>query len=76
MLNCFSIVLSLKPFFIQGDSMFALFILIIISLIIAIGFLISFLWAVKTNQFEDDYTPSVRILFEDETINTDKTNTN
>ncbi len=56
--------------------MFALFILIIISLIIAIGFLISFLWAVKTNQFEDDYTPSVRILFEDETTNTDKSNKN
>ena len=42
--------------------------LIIISLILAIGFLISFLWAVKSGQYEDDYTPSVRILFDDEEI--------
>jgi cbb3-type cytochrome oxidase maturation protein len=56
--------------------MFALFVLVIISLLIAIGFLISFIWAVKTNQFEDDYTPSVRILFDDETVNTDNSNQN
>ena len=47
--------------------MYAIFVLIIISLIVAIGFLIAFLWAVKSNQYEDDYTPSVRILFDDET---------
>jgi len=34
-------------------------------LIVAVGFVISFLWAVKTGQYDDDYTPSVRILFED-----------
>lgn len=45
--------------------MSAIFLLIGISLIIAAGFLIAFLWAVKTNQYEDDYTPSVRILFSD-----------
>ena len=44
----------------------AIFVLIIISLTVAIGFLGAFLWAVKTNQYEDDYTPSVRILFDDE----------
>ncbi|MCK5846891.1 MAG: cbb3-type cytochrome oxidase assembly protein CcoS [Bacteroidales bacterium] len=44
----------------------AIFALIIISLTIAIGFLFAFLWAVKSNQYEDDYTPSVRILFDDE----------
>jgi len=48
--------------------MSALFILIGISLIVAIGFLIAFLIAVKNNQFEDDYTPSVRILFDDELV--------
>jgi cbb3-type cytochrome oxidase maturation protein len=42
--------------------------LIAISLIIAIGFLISFFWAVKSGQYDDDYTPSVRILFEDDPI--------
>ena len=43
-----------------------LFILIIISLILATGFLIAFFWATKSGQFEDDYTPSVRMLFDDE----------
>ena len=43
----------------------AMFILILASLTVAIGFLIAFLWAVRTGQFEDKYTPKVRILFED-----------
>ena len=42
-----------------------IFILIIISLTLASGFLIAFFWAVRSGQFEDDYTPSVRILFDD-----------
>ena len=42
-----------------------IFLLILISLIIAIGFLAAFIWAVKSGQYEDDYTPSVRMLFED-----------
>ncbi len=46
--------------------MFTIFILIIISLLMAIGFLAAFFWAVKSDQYEDDYTPSVRILFDDE----------
>jgi cbb3-type cytochrome oxidase maturation protein len=41
-------------------------ILIIASLLVAIGFLILFLWAVRSGQYEDDYTPSVRMLFDDE----------
>ena len=41
-------------------------ILLIASLTIAAGFLVAFIWSVKTGQFEDDYTPSVRILFEDQ----------
>jgi len=45
-----------------------IFILIIISLTLATGFLIAFFWAVKNGQFEDDFTPSVRILFDDEKI--------
>ncbi len=48
--------------------MSALFIMIGASLLIAIGFLIAFIWSVKTNQYEDDYTPSVRILFDNTTI--------
>ena len=40
--------------------------LIIVSVVVAGGFLIAFLWSVKTGQMEDDYTPSVRILFDDD----------
>lgn len=43
-----------------------IFVLIGISLLVAIGFLGTFLWAVKTGQYDDDYTPAVRILFDDE----------
>ena len=50
--------------------MYAIFVLIIISLTVAIGFLITFIWAVKNNQYEDDYTPSVCILFDDEVVKT------
>ena len=50
--------------------MSAIFILIAASLTIAIGFLIAFIWSVKDGQFEDDYTPSIRMLFDDEIIET------
>jgi len=53
--------------------MSAIFILIAASLTIAIGFLIAFIWSVKDGQFEDDYTPSVRMLFDDETTKTTET---
>ncbi len=36
------------------------------SLLVATGFLIAYLWAVKNGQYDDKYTPSVRILFEEE----------
>jgi cbb3-type cytochrome oxidase maturation protein len=43
-----------------------IYLMLIVSLVIALFFLISFFWATKNGQFDDDYTPSVRILFEDE----------
>lgn len=46
--------------------MSALYILIGFSLIAALFFLGAFLWSIKTGQYEDDYTPSVRILFDDQ----------
>lgn len=46
--------------------MSVIFILIACSLLLAGSFLAAFLWASRSGQFEDDYTPSVRILFEDE----------
>lgn len=45
--------------------MSAVVILILASLMVAVGFLIAFLWAVKSGQFEDKYTPSIRMLFDD-----------
>ena len=42
-----------------------LFVLIGISITIAIVFLVMFLWAVKSGQYEDDYTPSIRMLFDE-----------
>jgi cbb3-type cytochrome oxidase maturation protein len=49
--------------------------LIIISLIVAGGFLAAFFWAVKDGQYDDEYTPSVRILIDDDMKDqTDKTN--
>lgn len=35
------------------------------SIILAIFFLLAFLWASKTGQNDDLYTPSVRMLFDD-----------
>jgi cbb3-type cytochrome oxidase maturation protein len=45
----------------------ALFVLIGISILVAGSFLAAFLWSVKNGQYDDDYTPSVRMLFEDGT---------
>ncbi|HMO39520.1 MAG TPA: cbb3-type cytochrome oxidase assembly protein CcoS [Saprospiraceae bacterium] len=42
-----------------------IFLLILVSLVIALGFLAAFLWAVRSGQYDDDYTPSIRILFDD-----------
>ena len=50
-----------------------IFILIGAGILVAGGFLVAFLWAVKSGQYEDDYTPSVRILFEDKDTETDNT---
>ncbi|MEQ9231477.1 MAG: cbb3-type cytochrome oxidase assembly protein CcoS [Cyclobacteriaceae bacterium] len=46
--------------------MSVIIILIACSLFLAVGFLIAYLWASRSGQFEDDYTPSVRMLFEDD----------
>ncbi len=56
--------------------MSAIFIMIGASLLLAIGFLIAFIWSVKSNQYEDDYTPSVRMLFDNTTIQENKQETN
>ncbi|MBG6061465.1 cbb3-type cytochrome oxidase maturation protein [Flavobacterium sp. CG_9.1] len=52
--------------------MSVIYLLISISILIAIGFFIAFITAVKTGQYDDDYTPSVRMLFDDELLKSTK----
>ena len=52
--------------------MSVLIILILASLTVAIGFLVAFLWSVKSGQYEDDYTPSIRMLFDDKPKSTNE----
>ena len=47
--------------------MSALFMLVAISILVAASFLAAFLWSVLKGQYEDDYTPSVRMLFDEGT---------
>lgn len=44
------------------------FMLIGCSVFVALVFLAAFFWANKTGQHQDTYTPSVRILFDDELV--------
>ncbi|NMH86731.1 MULTISPECIES: cbb3-type cytochrome oxidase assembly protein CcoS [Flavivirga] len=55
--------------------MSVIYILLAISIIVAVGFFIAFIVAVKKGQYDDSYTPSVRMLFEDELVkdNSNKT---
>ena len=55
--------------------MSVIYLLLSISVTVAIGFFIAFITAVRRGQFDDGYTPSVRMLFEDELIETEKTKT-
>jgi len=41
--------------------------LIGVSLLVAIGFLIAFLIAVRKGQYKDTHTPAIRVLFDNET---------
>jgi cbb3-type cytochrome oxidase maturation protein len=56
---------------INPKEMNIIFLLIGCSLVLAVGFLLAFIWTVKSGQLEDDYTPSVRMLFEDKVATPD-----
>ena len=45
--------------------MSVVFVLVFAAIIMAGAFLIAFIWSVKNGQYEDTYTPSVRMLFDD-----------
>ncbi|WP_405382807.1 cbb3-type cytochrome oxidase assembly protein CcoS [Maribacter sp. LLG6340-A2] len=50
--------------------MSVIYVLLTISLVVAIIFFIAFIISVKQGQYDDSYTPSVRMLFEDELVKT------
>ncbi len=43
---------------------------------IAGGFLFAFFWAVKDGQYDDDFTPSMRILIDDDMLPPELVNKN
>lgn len=43
--------------------------LISISILIALAFLWAFIWSVRSGQYDDSYTPSIRVLFDDKKEN-------
>lgn len=49
------------------------YLLIGVSLFAALIFLGAFIWAVRNGQFDDNKTPSIRILFDDDSIDNEET---
>ena len=49
-----------------NKGMSVIYLLITIIIVVAVGFLVAFIKAVRSGQYDDDYTPSVRMLFDDE----------
>ena len=49
-----------------------LYFLIGCSVLVALVFLGAFFWALKTGQHDDVYTPSVRMLFDDDVSNVER----
>jgi cbb3-type cytochrome oxidase maturation protein len=45
-----------------------IYVLLSISVLVALGFFVAFIVSVKNGQYDDTYTPSVRMLFEDEVV--------
>lgn len=45
-----------------------IYMLLAISVVVALVFFVAFIFSVKKGQYDDVYTPSVRMLFEDEIV--------
>lgn len=52
--------------------MSVIYILLTISIVVAVIFFFAFIYSVKRGQYDDSYTPSVRMLFEDELVKKEK----
>lgn len=51
--------------------MSSIFVLIILGFIVALAFLLACIWAIRSGQFEDAYTPAIRILFDENNTSTE-----
>lgn len=49
--------------------MSVLFLLIPLSIVLASLFLWAFVWAVRSGQYDDTHTPSMRVLLDDAPVN-------
>ena len=50
------------------QDMSVIYLLLTLSILVAIVFFIAFIYSVKKGQYDDSYTPSVRMLFDDELV--------
>ena len=48
--------------------MSVIYLLLTLSILVALIFFLAFIYSVKKGQYDDSYTPSVRMLFEDELV--------
>jgi len=46
--------------------MSVIYLLLSLSILVAIVFFVAFIYSVRAGQYDDSYTPSVRMLFDDE----------
>ena len=53
-------------------GMSIIYVLLTISIVVALVFFAAFIVSVRQGQFDDTYTPSIRMLFEDELKNDPK----
>ncbi|WP_299255437.1 cbb3-type cytochrome oxidase assembly protein CcoS [uncultured Aquimarina sp.] len=49
-----------------------IYVLLTISIVVAIVFFAAFILSVKKGQYDDTYTPAIRMLFDDEVITESK----
>lgn len=52
-----------------------IYLLLGVSVTVAVVFFIIFIWSVRNGQYDDVYTPSVRMLFDDELVKEQKSTT-
>jgi cbb3-type cytochrome oxidase maturation protein len=68
LLSCF-ILFCLNTFnFLKQSAVSVLILLLIASLSVSVIFLGAFIWSLRNKQFDDEYSSSMRILFDDQPV--------